>query len=130
MCQAIFLGSVEPLPESDALEVRRADDPEHPHVELDGLRAALPEARHFYQVGDCQCHFGLSTESEIESEMFESDRAFVRGVNAFVAGLASFLADNLAQTRVWVFWQWGGIAVSPGCAAGSAPRRTSAGRAS
>jgi hypothetical protein len=45
-------------------------------------------------------------------------RACLRGANAFVAGLAGHLADDLAPTRVGVAWRPGGRAVSPGC-----PRR-------
>jgi hypothetical protein len=127
MCQVIFLGSVEPLPESDMLWVRRAEEPGHPDAELDGLRAALPEARHFYRVGSCQCHFRHSTESEIadiyayyqerdDVPFAESTRAYLQGVNAFVGGLADYLADNLAPARVWMVWQSAGRAVSPGCA--------------
>jgi hypothetical protein len=127
MCQVIFVGSVEPLPESDTLTVRRADDPGHPDAELDGQRAALPEARHFYRVCGCQCHFRHSTESEIadiyayhrardDLQMADSTRAYLRCVNVFVEGLAGYLADNLAHTRVWMVWQPGGRTVGPGCA--------------
>jgi hypothetical protein len=127
MCQVIFLGSVEPLPESDTLAVRRADDLGLLDAEVDGLLVALPEARHFYRVGGCQCHFRHSTESEIadifayhqernDLQMADSTRAYLRGVNAFVASLADYLADNLAQTRIWMVWQPGGRTVSPGCA--------------
>lgn len=127
MCQAILLGSVEPLPESDTLWVRRAADTEPPDAELDGLRAVLPEARHFYRVGGCQCHFYHTTESQIadiyayyqdrdDVQFAESTRAHLRGVNAFVAGLADYLADNLAHTRLWMVWQSGGRAINPGCA--------------
>jgi hypothetical protein len=48
--------------------------------------------------------------------MAGSTRAYLRGVNAFVAALAGYLADDLAHTRVGVAWQPGGRAVSPGCA--------------
>jgi hypothetical protein len=36
--------------------------------------------------------------------MADSSRAYLRGVNAFVAGLAGHLADDLAHTRVGVAW--------------------------
>jgi hypothetical protein len=127
MCQVIILGSAEPLPESDTLEVRRAADPGHADAEFDGLRAALPEARHFYRAGGCQCHFRHSTEAEIadiyayyqerdDLKFADSTRAHLQSVNAFVAGLADYLAGNLARTRVWMVWQSGGRTVSPGCA--------------
>lgn len=127
MCQVIFLGSVAPLPESDTLGVRQVYDPGPPDAEFEALRIAVPEARHFYQLGSCQCYFGHYPELQIagfyasnrqrgDLQMAESSRQHFRGVNAFVAGLADYLDDNLAQTPVWMVWKWEWAAVSPGCA--------------
>ena len=125
MCQLIFLGSVDPLPESDALELRPIAEP-NPNNHYADLQAALPEARHFYQLGGCQCYFRYYSDAAIaedyaehvargDQEAADSSRNHLEGVAASVANTADYLADNLGHTAIWMIWKWEGEPVSADC---------------
>ncbi len=137
MCQLICLGSVEPLPESAAPQVRRVpelagfnpnqyEDADRANADFSALWNAVPEARYFYWLGGCQCHFRHYSEAELadiyaneleggDQAMAESTRAYYAAVAESVVATADYLADNLARTPIWLVWKWEGDAVSPDC---------------
>ena len=137
MCQVICLCSVEPLPESTALQVRPVTEPaefnpnqyadvDRAIAEVAALRNAVPAARYFYWLGGCQCHFQHYSEAQIadmyashqergDQAMAESTRSYYEGVAAAVSATADYLAENLARTPIWLVWKWEGDAVRPDC---------------
>ena len=123
MCQLIYFGSVEPLPECESLGLRAASCPGEAPGDYADLHAALPEAHHFYSLGGCQCYFRYHPEVESaaslqpgeDKEMADSFRSHLQGCNAFVARTADYLEVNLVRTPIWLIWKWEGQPVSADC---------------
>jgi hypothetical protein len=124
MCKVIYLGSVEPLPECDALELRPVPYPGQPAADYADLQAAMPQARHLYSLGGCQCYFRYHPESQADNEdlppvedkvMADTMNAHLRACNAYVARTADYLEAHLARTRIWLVWKWEGVPVTPDC---------------
>jgi hypothetical protein len=123
MCQLILLGSVEPLPECNSLQLRAVPFPGEASGDCAALQAVLPEARHLYALGGCQCYFRYHPEVETaaclqpeeDKVMADTTRSYLQGCNAFVARTADYLEANLVRTPIWLVWKWEGQPVSPDC---------------
>lgn len=126
MCQLIYLASVRPLASTELLPLGPIGDPNQVDNDFGYLYTLLPDARYFYHLGGCQCHFRFYSEAYLEelhahhladgdAAMAESSRNYFRSIAQMVTQLVVYLNENLTRTPVWLVWAWEGTPVEPDC---------------